>query len=157
MKIELTNLQDNVPIDRRAMRSAARAALADLPGCYSVVFVDNQQMQEINRDYLHRDRTTDVIAFPFTDAPLTKDDCAGEIIVSAEVAATQARERDLEVKAEMALYVIHGGLHLNGYDDATPDQAERMHDRERTLLAELGYEVERLWKPLRSRQTTKRS
>jgi probable rRNA maturation factor len=156
MKIELTNLQDLIPIDRRAMRRAARTALSDLLGCYSIVFVDNEQMQGINLTYLKRDRTTDVIAFPFTDAPLTQDDCAGEIIISAELAATESRDRGLEVEAELALYVVHGALHLAGYDDASPEQAQIMHDREKDILAELGYEVDRLWKPLRAKQTTAR-
>ena len=156
MKIELTNLQEFVAIDRRAMRRAARTALGDLLGCYSVVFVDDEQMQEINRTYLGRDRTTDVIAFPFTDAPLTQDDCAGEIIISAELAAAESRDRGLDVEAELALYVVHGALHLAGYDDASPEQAHIMHDREKDILAELDYEVGRLWKPLRAKQTTAR-
>jgi probable rRNA maturation factor len=148
VKVDVTNLQEQVPINQRAVRRAARAALGDLMGCYSIVFVDDARISEINRQYLGRDRPTDVIAFPFQDAPLTPDDCAGEIIISAERAAHEARGRHLDVGAELALYVVHGALHLAGYDDTTPDHAAEMHRCEKDLLAELGYDVQHLWKPL---------
>ncbi len=152
MKIDVTNLQDIVPIDRPAIRRAARAALSDMLGCYSIVFVDDEQMREVNRKYLGRDDTTDVIAFPFEDAPLTTDDCAGEILVSAQRAADEARSRKLDLHAELALYVVHGSLHLAGYDDSTPRQAAEMHHQEKEILAELGYDAARLWKPLKAKQ-----
>jgi len=156
MKLDVTNLQDIVPISRSAVRRAARTALADLLGCYSIVFVDDQQMQKINLKYLGRDHTTDVIAFPFTDAPLTKDDCAGEIIISAELAKAEAEKRKLDVAAELALYVVHGALHLAGFDDTTPKQAAEMHQREKEILDELGHDASRLWKPIRAEQRQNR-
>jgi len=156
MKIDVTNLQDTVTIRRPAVRRAVRAALGDLLGCYSIVFVDDEHMREVNRKYLGRDDTTDVIAFSFDDAPLTRDDCVGEILVSAHVAAAEAEKRGIDVEAELILYVIHGALHLAGFDDATPEKAARMHDRERALLSELGYDAEGLWKPLRPRQRQSR-
>jgi len=152
MKIDVTNLQDFVPIDGPAVRRAARAALGDMLGCYSIVFVDDEQMREVNRKYLGRDDTTDVIAFPFKDAPLTTDDCAGEILVSAQRAADEARSRKLDLHAELALYVVHGSLHLAGYDDSTPREAADMHRQEKEILTDLGYDTARLWKPLRARQ-----
>jgi probable rRNA maturation factor len=148
MKIDVTNLQEVVRINRVAIRNIARAALRDMLGCYSVVFVDDRQMREVNQKYLGRADTTDVIAFPFKEAPLTKDDCAGEIIVSAELAAAEARRRETGVEAELALYVVHGALHLAGFDDTSPRKAAEMHQREKEILAELGYDVARLWKPL---------
>ncbi len=156
MKIDITNLQDTVPISRPVIRRVARAALGDLLGCYSVVFVDDEQMHDINLRYLNSDDTTDVIAFPFEDAPLTRDDCAGEIIVSAERAANVARKRNLDVQDELALYIVHGALHLAGFDDDTPKQATEMHDREKEILSELGRDAEQLWKPLKAKQKTSR-
>ncbi len=147
MKIDVTNLQDLVPIDRRAVRRIARAALGDLAGCYSFVFVDDRQMRDLNREHLGRDHTTDVIAFSFGDALLTRDDCAGEVVISAQRALEEARRRQIDVAVELALYIIHGSLHLAGYDDTKPCRAAEMHNRERELLAALGYDVSRLWKP----------
>jgi probable rRNA maturation factor len=156
MKIDVTNLQDMVPISRPVIRRVARAALGDLLGCYSVVFVDDEQMQDINLRYLGSDDTTDVIAFPFEDAPLTRDDCAGEIIVSAQRAAAEASKRKLDVQDELALYIVHGALHLAGFDDAAPAEAAEMHDREKAILSELGRDAEQLWKPLKAKQKTSR-
>jgi len=157
MKIDVTNLQDAVPIRQAAIRRIVRAALGDLLGCYSVVFVDDERMTEVNRKYLGRDDTTDVIAFPFDDAPLTRDDCAGEILVSAQRAAEEATRRGTDEQAELALYVVHGALHLVGLDDTCPRCAAEMHDQEKKILAGLGYDVARLWKPVKARTKRARS
>ncbi len=151
MKIDITNLQDIVHLNRPALRKAAKAALKDFLGCYSIVLMDDEQMRDVNHKYLGRDETTDVIAFPFRDAPLSRDDCAGEIIVSAERAAAEAAHRKIDVESELALYVVHGALHLAGFDDTTPEQASLMHQREKELLRALGYDAERLWKPLKTK------
>jgi len=156
MKIDITNLQDAVRISLPAVRRVARTALKDMLGCYSLVFVDDDQMREVNLKYLGRDYTTDVIAFQFEDAPLTKDDCAGEIIISTDVALTESESRGLDVQAELALYIVHGALHLADFDDATPEQAEQMHQKEKDILASLDYDVENLWKPIRSQQKSGR-
>ena len=157
MKIDITNLQEFVPISRPGIRRIARAALSDMLGCYSVVFVDDEQMRDINHRYLGSDHTTDVIAFPFEDAPLTRDDCAGEIIISAQLAAAEAKKRGLDVQDELALYIVHGALHLVGLDDATPAQAAEMHEQEKEILAELGCDAGRLWKPIKPKQKTSRT
>lgn len=156
MKIEVTSLQEHLLISPVRIRRIAKTALKDLPGCYSIVLVDNAQMTEINAQYLGRTGTTDVIAFLFNDAPLTRDDCAGEIIVSAELAVSEATRRGLASEDELALYIVHGSLHLAGYDDATAAQANAMHTREKEILAELGYEAEKLWKPIPNRRSQKR-
>ncbi|MFH1731286.1 MAG: rRNA maturation RNase YbeY [Planctomycetota bacterium] len=156
MKIDITNLQDLVPIGRPGIRRVARAALTDMLGCYSVVFVDDEQMRDINHRYLGLDDTTDVIAFSFEDAPLTRDDCAGEIIISAQLAAAEARKRRLDVQDELALYIVHGALHLAGFDDAAPAQAAEMHEREKEILTDLGHDAERLWKLIKPKQKKSR-
>jgi probable rRNA maturation factor len=154
MKIDVTDLQDRTDIDPKTVRRVARAALKGLKGCYSIVFVDDAMMSDINHRHLGRNSTTDVIAFAFEGAPLTSDDCAGEVIVSAQLAATEAARRGLDVEDELALYIAHGCLHVVGYDDATPEQAQEMHDRERAILDKLGYDAARLWKPLTARHKT---
>lgn len=146
MKIDFTNLQDIVKPDRQSLRRAAKAALKGAPGCYSLVLVDDAQIREINLKYLGSNDVTDVIAFPFEDAPLSKDDCAGEIIISAERAAAEAAQRGIGVESELALYVVHGALHLVGFDDLTADGAAAMHRREKEILRELGYDADKLWK-----------
>lgn len=148
--IEIVNVQDAVPIDGRALSAAARAALKDVPGRYSVAIVDNRRMSRLNRRYLGRRGPTDVMAFPYGSGTPAKANCAGEIVVSAELAASEAKARGAAVAAELALYVVHGALHLAGFDDSTRRQAAEMHARERGILAKLGLGAVRLWKPLRA-------
>ena len=156
MKIEVTDLQEHVKISPVIVRRIAKAALAGLPGCYSVVLVDDEQMTEINAKYLGHNNTTDVISFPFEDATLGRDDCVGEIVVSGQLAASEARKRGITPESELALYIVHGSLHLAGHDDVTSELASAMHAREKEILAELGYDAETLWKPVAGSKRRKR-
>jgi probable rRNA maturation factor len=63
---------------------------------------------------------------------------AGELVIGAEVAQAEATEHGHDVQAELALYVIHGLLHLCGHDDCEPDDATRMREKERHYLKQLG-------------------
>ena len=98
----------------------------------SVAVVNDRAMRTLNREYHGVDEPTDVLAFPLDSpggVPLL-----GEVICSVETAAREADRRGLPVAREVALYAIHGTLHLLGYDDHTPANRRRMRRRERTLL-----------------------
>jgi len=110
----------------------ALATAAGFDGSLSVAVIDDASIHEINREFLEHDWPTDVIAFPLSDAE-------GEVVVSAERALTEARERSVEPMAELLLYVVHGILHLMGHDDHEPDDAARMHDLSLNLLRSVGY------------------
>ena len=79
---------------------------------------------------------TDVLSFPLSEPGAKK--LAGELVISAEVALEQATARGHDVQAELALYVIHGLLHLCGHDDHPDDAAQAMRQRERHYLGLLG-------------------
>lgn len=135
MKISIATPQDIVPVDRPAMRQAARTVLegegiADAE--ISLAFVDNPTVHALNKRYLNHDEPTDVLSFPLSEPNAKK--LAGELVLGAEVAKVQAEGRGHEVQAELALYVIHGLLHLCGYDDKTPAAAGEMRERERHYL-----------------------
>ena len=138
-KIAIANPQELVEIDRRRMREIARAVL-DGEGAadaeISLAFVDSATIHALNKRYLNHDEPTDVLSFPLSEAGAKK--LAGELVIGAEVAQAAARERGHDVQAELALYVIHGLLHLCGHDDKTPEAAAAMRQRERHYLAELG-------------------
>src|SRR5262249_36340354 len=102
----------------------------------SLAFVDNPTIHRLNQRYLQHDEPTDVLSFPLSEPNARR--LAGELVIGAEVALAQARERGHDVQAELALYVIHGLLHLCGHDDKTPDGAAAMRERERHYLRELG-------------------
>jgi probable rRNA maturation factor len=102
----------------------------------SLAFVDNQTIQPLNKRYLQHDEATDVLSFPLSEPNARR--LAGELVISAEIAKLQAEEHGHPVQAELALYVIHGLLHLCGYDDKTPAGAAAMRERERYYLEHLG-------------------
>jgi probable rRNA maturation factor len=98
----------------------------------SLAFVDNPTIQRLNKRYLDHDGPTDVLSFPLSD-PGSKR-LAGELVIGAELAQAEAESRGHEVQAELALYVIHGLLHLCGYDDKSSSEAQKMREREQHYL-----------------------
>src|SRR5438876_3578912 len=140
MKLSVAVPQEVVPVDRALMRQAGRTVLegegiADAE--ISLAFVDNATIHRLNLRYLKHDEPTDVLSFPLSEGKSGK--LTGELVIGAEVAKAQAEERGHDVQAELALYVIHGLLHLCDYDDATDDGAAAMRERERHYLGRLGY------------------
>jgi len=104
----------------------------DRPGEVTVVVTDEQGIRELNRDFLGRDEVTDVLAFPtqeqvgpFVPAP-EAGNYLGDVIVCYPRAVEQALEQDHSIEEEMALLVVHGALHLLGYDHATEQEREMM-------------------------------
>ena len=138
-KISVATPQETVEVDRGRMRDVARAVLTgEGIGDYeiSLAFVDNPTIHGLNKRYLDHDEPTDVLSFPLSDPKAKK--LTGELVIGAEVAREQAAERGHDVQVELALYVIHGLLHLCGYDDKSDDRAKQMRERERHYLATLG-------------------
>lgn len=106
-------------------------------GELSVVFLDDPALAKLHADFLRDPATTDVITFEGMPAL----GVAGEICVSADTAFTYAREHDREFAAELALYVVHGWLHLAGHDDLEPRRKRAMRRAEARamrLLSEAG-------------------
>jgi probable rRNA maturation factor len=138
-KIAIASPQDTVPIDRKQMREIVRVVLEGegAPDAeISLAFVDNATIHTLNKRYLDHDEPTDVLSFPLSEPKAKK--LAGELVIGAEVAQAQARERGHDVQVELALYVIHGLLHLCGWGDKSDSEAAAMHLRERHYLKELG-------------------
>ena len=104
----------------------------------SIALVNDAKIAQLNKDHLNHDGPTDVLTFdlregvPDTD---THDTIEGEIVISAETAGREARRRGHATEAEVALYTVHGVLHLLGYDDHSDSQAERMHESEDAILS----------------------
>lgn len=138
-KISIACPQEAVTVDRGRMRQVARSVLeGEGIGDYeiSLAFVDNATIHRLNKQFLDHDEPTDVLTFPLSEANSRR--LAGEIVIGAEVANEQAASRGHSVDAELALYVIHGLLHLCGYDDKSPAAEARMRERERHYLSGLG-------------------
>jgi probable rRNA maturation factor len=138
IRVAIATPQETVPIDRARMRKAVRTVLAGEgvdDAEISLAFVDNATIQRLNQRYLQHDEPTDVLSFPLSEG---HGRLAGEVVVGAEVARSQAENRGHDLQAELALYVIHGILHLCGHDDAASASRGRMRGRERHYLAALG-------------------
>ena len=95
----------------------------------SVSFVDNTTIHLLNRRYLNHDYPTDVITFPLSADPLE-----AEIVIGREYAQQPAQQAGWTIAEEIALYLVHGLLHLLDYDDHADDERERMHARQHELL-----------------------
>lgn len=138
-RISIANQQEVIAIDRKRLREIVAVVLdgeGKAESEISLAFVDNLTIHRLNMRYLQHDEPTDVLSFPLSDPSAKK--LSGELVIGAEVAKAQAEERGHDVQAELALYVIHGLLHLCGYDDKSDVAEKRMRERERHYLRQLG-------------------
>lgn len=144
MPIEIKNLQHRVPLSPGAFLASTgkilkteRVSVSQL----SVVFVNDRKIRALNKAFLGRDETTDVIAFDLrTPSQRQKPakragDLDGEIVISAPRARANARRYKVTLQQELLLLIAHGIAHLLGYDDHTPADRRRMRKKERELLA----------------------
>ena len=105
----------------------------------SVVLTDNRRLRKLNRDYLGIDAPTDVLSFPASESdPETGAPYLGDILISVPYAARGAKQAGHSLEAELQLLVVHGVLHLLGYDHARPRAKARMWKVQRETLTQLG-------------------
>ena len=159
-EIAIANEQTVLEIDEEFLRTAAWTALDAeevRAASISIALVDDAALRTLNARHLGHDYDTDVLSFLLEcEEDACEDDAAasssdadrnvprgrgkrieGEVIVSAEMAAHMARQYRWSPAHELALYVVHGLLHLAGYDDLTDDERELMRARERAVLSRL--------------------
>jgi len=116
--IEVVNRQRKVPVELEKWQRFTRRALKVAPtksANVTIAFVSNRRMRELNRQWRGKTGTTDVLSFP-ADGPEPE---LGDIAVSVETAARQAKENGLSFDNEIAQLILHGLLHLTGYDHET--------------------------------------
>jgi probable rRNA maturation factor len=102
----------------------------------SVALVDDESIRALNRDYRHKDKPTDVLAFPLQDpVPARPVGLLGDVILSVETARRQAARHRRPLVAELTMLLAHGLLHLLGYDHQTDAQEREMTARTRELTA----------------------
>jgi probable rRNA maturation factor len=139
IEVEISDTQLHLKVDRSSIRALVRTVLLAEEresATISIALVDNATIHAVNRAYLNHDWPTDVISFALSDPG--DPDLAGELVVSTEMAHSCALERNIELLDELALYVVHGLLHLCGYDDKTVADACIMRHREHEVLSEAG-------------------
>lgn len=102
----------------------------------TVRFVDAEEGRQLNRDYRHKDYATNVLSFVYGDPPVVQ----GDLVVCLPVVLQEATAQGKPALAHFAHLIVHGMLHLQGYDHETGEaDAQRMEAREREILAALGF------------------
>ncbi|HEX3558497.1 MAG TPA: rRNA maturation RNase YbeY [Pyrinomonadaceae bacterium] len=119
--IEVVNRQRGLPLDCERWRAFVAKALKVVPAGgagATVAFVSDRAMRKLNRRWRGRRGTTDVLSFPWEQDEFEKSEglSLGDVVVSVEQAARQAEEHGLDFDAEVAQLILHGLLHLCGYD-----------------------------------------
>ena len=104
----------------------------------TICIVDIAQSRELNLRYRGKDKATNVLAFA-ADHELLDYDCLGDLVICAPVVQAEALEQGKPLDAHWAHLVVHGMLHLQGFDHQTTSQAEQMEAREVEILGALGY------------------
>jgi len=122
------------------LKRCARHALAGEAGEVVIRIVGEPESAGLNERFRHKRGPTNVLAFPTGDDPLPADEPVplGDIVICAPIVAREAAEQGKTADAHWAHMVVHGCLHLMGYDHIEPDDAEAMEARERELLSGLG-------------------
>jgi probable rRNA maturation factor len=138
ISVSIANPHELVLLDYARLKECARTVLTGegiKEAKVSVAFVDDVTIAGLNKRFLDHEGPTDVITFPYSGAGAKK--LEGEIVIGAEVAQREAAERRHDLQSELCLYVIHGVLHLCGYDDRTKRNAAEMRRKERQYLKQL--------------------
>lgn len=142
--VEVVNRQRKMPLDCECWQAFVTKAMLVLPEAdvrsagVTVAFVSDRAMRELNRLWRHKRGTTDVLSFPAEQDQFETADgvSLGDVVISVEQAARQAKENGLTFDEEIAQLILHGLIHLCGYDHAT-DKGE-MNRLELRLRKKLG-------------------
>jgi len=125
------------------LKQAARATILAAPrlphGTYQVTIVltDDAEMRNLNRTWRGKDAATNVLSFPVDDG-IGEPGLLGDVVLAYETTLEEARQQNIALQDHVSHLVVHGVLHLLGFDHAEDEAAERMENLERTALASLG-------------------
>lgn len=121
------------------LRHWAREAIGgDPPGELTIRIVDEAESASLNGRFRQKPKPTNVLSFPY-EAEALDEPILGDLVICAPVVSREASEQGKTVDAHWAHMVVHGCLHLLGYDHENDEDAEKMEAREREILARLGF------------------
>jgi len=128
-----------IPEDTALELWAQKAWLGDHPSEVTIRIVNNDESAELNGQYRGKDRPTNVLSFPFEAPAGITVPLAGDLVICAPVVEKEAKDQHKALEAHWAHMVVHGMLHLQGYDHIEDHDAEVMEALEIRLLEQLGY------------------
>ncbi|OLQ75016.1 rRNA maturation RNase YbeY [Photobacterium proteolyticum] len=105
----------------------------------TVRLVDDAESHALNHEYRGKDKPTNVLSFPFEAPPGVELDLLGDLIICRQVVEEEAKEQDKPLNAHWAHMVVHGSLHLLGYDHIDDDEAEEMESLETEIMENMGF------------------
>ena len=140
VEVQVADGDDPLP-SQQHLTEWARAAWRDPARDAEVVIrlTDESESRRLNREFRGRDRPTNVLSFPYDPLPGVAPDHVGDLVVCAPVVALEARAQGKRPEAHWAHMVVHGMLHLQGFDHETEHQAIKMERVETDILTGLGY------------------
>ena len=143
MKIWIQNRQKHIPLNLRKIRRAAKKILTELgllEAELSLLFVNDLQIQVLNRRYLRRDKPTNVLAFPMRKGEFSTlhPHLLGDLVISVETAKRQSNRFGLDEMEMVILLMVHGVLHLTGYEhEGTKKGAREMTLKQKELFQQV--------------------
>ncbi|MDD5431500.1 MAG: rRNA maturation RNase YbeY [Candidatus Omnitrophica bacterium] len=139
LTIIIRNLQNKVLISSLGIKKAVLSTITllqpGIKGEISICFVNDEKIKKFNRKYIGSNYPTDVIAFDISEE---KNVLLSDILVSSDAAIRNAKTYETSPKYELYLYVVHGVLHLLGFDDKTVKERDLMQKKAETILLRLG-------------------
>ena len=138
-------LDEDAGIGETILEKVVQATLElapDTTGDLTVVLSQDRELQRLNRDFLGKDEPTDVLAFPSGEVDLeTGSLYMGDVIISVETAVRQAEQAGHDLLSEIQLLVVHGTLHLMGFDHGNKLEKDHMWKAQATVLSRLGIDA----------------
>ncbi|MFN8576885.1 MAG: rRNA maturation RNase YbeY [Candidatus Sericytochromatia bacterium] len=143
MEIYLNDNQDKIKIDLEYWEKFISKLLNLLKQKdnteISITFVDNEEIKSLNKNYRKIDKATDVLSFPFDNSFNLPINVLGDIVISTEKAQIQAEEYGNTLEREIGFLLIHGMLHLLGYDHQTEEEEKEMFGLQKELIKEFSF------------------
>lgn len=141
--IQISYEQSTLELNEESIRAVAKAVLEAeqvRSATISIAIITDEVMHELNRRHLDHDYPTDVLSFVLNSVPTKPpiDELDGEVIVSADTARRESAARGVDAREELLLYLVHGLLHLCGYDDHSDIDRSAMRQREQAILSQFG-------------------
>ena len=140
MEISLRNQQKRIIIDCRRIKTKIAKILGDLneqDSEFSILFVNDQEIERLNKIYRGVERPTDVLSFSQREGDFSEinPQILGDIVISIDTASRQAKDKGHSLEEEIYILIVHGFLHLIGYDhERSPEYAKKMKEKEEEIL-----------------------
>lgn len=139
VQIDCSDDFTEVPANEEIVRWAKAAYRGDNPAQVSIKIVDEPESQALNLQYRHKNRPTNVLSFPMHIETDEQYELLGDLAICAPVVNREAREQGKACSAHWAHMLVHGMLHLQGYDHEDAGQAKDMESLEIEVLRKLGF------------------